>query len=88
MDKYCRGCKHQAFENNDRDEIWGFCLCKKEGLRGTTIDYDNEVSSYVIGKGWVGKLKSLEKDKFPSCQLVQSAYSEKYGKHCPYFEEE
>ncbi len=86
MDRYCEGCKYRGFEENDPNEIWGFCLSKQEDLRKVAKDYDNWISRDSIRLGFKKKVISIDEDKVPSCQLVQSAYMKLRDIHCPFYE--
>lgn len=88
MDKYCRGCKYQGFEENDTNEIWGYCTSKEAEPRKVAAKWANYIHRDAIKLGYQKKRKTIGDSKVPSCQLVQAGYSELYGKHCPYFEEE
>lgn len=88
MDRYCRGCKYQGFEENDKNEIWGFCVSKEAEPRKVAAEWENYIHRDAIKFGYQKKKKTIEENKVPSCQLVQAGYNELYGKHCPYFEKE
>ena len=83
MDKRCGNCIHKGYRENDKNETWGFCLCKDEDLRQVACDWLNHINRYSIKFGVKEKYKQFPKDNVPSCQLVQASYQELYGISCP-----
>lgn len=87
MDKRCKNCIHKGYQENDKNETWGFCLCKDKKLRQTTCEWLNHINRYSIKLGVKEKYKEFPKDNVPSCQLVQASYQELYGISCPHLKE-
>lgn len=77
MDKLCKGCVHQAFEPDDKDKDWGFCM----NLQTRSI-----AEKYY--KFLHGGIVKVPKDGSFSCQLTQTAYEDATGNCCPYYRED
>ena len=82
MEKRCLDCTYKVYEA--RNPNWPFCSCVEKELREYAQEWDNHIHRYSIKFGLYEELKTIAEDKIPSCQLVQAAYSELYGKQCPY----
>ena len=87
MDKRWGNCIHKGYQENDKNETWGFCLCKDEDLRQVACDWLNHINRHSIKFGVEEKYKQFPKNEAPSCQLVQSSYSELRGISCPKLKE-
>lgn len=82
MDKRCKDCIYKGYEESDKTETWAFCLCKDKDLRQKACDWLNYIDRYLIQYAVRDKYEQFPKNRVPSCQLVQGAYSELSGITC------
>ena len=53
MDKRCKDCKYKVYEENDVNEVWGFCSCMDKELREITNKHRKELNKYSAKYGLV-----------------------------------
>ena len=82
MDKHCKDCKYKVYEENDVNEVWGFCSCMNKELRDITNKYRKELNKYSTKYSLIKNSDSMPDNVFPSCQMVQSAYYEICDCYC------
>ena len=79
MDRYCKGCVYQTFEDTKN---WGFCSCsevpkgkqvKLNPHRNKEFDISDNYPTIALSK--------MRENSIPSCMLVQSFYDG----NCPWF---
>ena len=46
MEKRCKDCKYKVYEENDVNEVWGFCSCMDKELRDITNKHRKELNKY------------------------------------------
>lgn len=85
MDKRCTNCIHRGYVENN--PAWGFCTNENSEIRIVSAQWLNYIHRNSIKFGFEKKLKAIPEGSSPSCQLVQTGFSELCGKLCPYYKE-
>lgn len=88
MEKRCKDCTYKVYEENDVNELWGFCSCMDKELRDITNKHRKELNKYSDKYGYIKNGDKMPDNVLPSCQMVQSVYYELCDCYCNNYKSE